>query len=87
MTTREQTDEITSRALALAAICGSILSGEEPEVQGCALADMMTTFLRGHHISGDARSEREMREEMFAQWIETVRKLLLFYDKPPVGTQ
>ena len=87
MTTREQVDEMTSRALALAAVCGSILSGEEPEVQGCALADMMTTFLRGHHIFGDERSEREMREEMFARWIETVRNLLLLYDKPPVGMQ
>ena len=87
MMTREQASGMTNRALALAAICGSILSGEEPEVQGCALADMMATFLRGHRIFGDDRSEREMREEMFAQWIETVRNLLLLYDKPPVGTQ
>jgi hypothetical protein len=87
MVTREQAFELTDRALALAAICGSFLSSEEPEVQGCALADMVATFLRGHRIFGDDRSEREMREEVFAQWIKTVRDLLLLYDKPPVGTQ
>jgi hypothetical protein len=87
MTTREQASEMTSRALAVAAACGSILAREQPEIQGAALADMMAEFLLGHRILGDDRSEREMREEVFAQWIKTVRDLLLLYDKPPVGTQ
>ena len=86
MTTWEQVDG-TSRALALAAACGSILAREGPEIQGAALADMMAEFLRGHRIFGDDRSEREMREEVFRHWIETVRTLMLLYDKPPVGTQ
>ena len=87
MATREQVDGMTSRALALAAVCGSILAREGPEIQGAALADMMAEFLRGHRIFGDERSEHEMREEVFTHWIETVRNLLLLYDKPPVGMQ
>jgi hypothetical protein len=87
MTTQEQAFEMTSRALALAAVCGSILAREEPEIQGAALADMMAEFLRGHRVFGDDRGERELQEEVFRHWIETVRTLMLLYDKPPVGTQ
>ena len=87
MVTREQGEAMTSRALALAAACGAILERERPDIQGAALADMMAEFLRGHQIPGDDRSQHEMREVLFQQWIETVRTLMLLYDKPPVGTQ
>ena len=87
MFTREQAEGMTFRALALAATCGSIFAGEEPEVQGAALADMMAVFLRGHRIYGDDRGERELQEDVFQHWIETVRTLMLLYDKPPMGTQ
>jgi hypothetical protein len=87
MTTREQASEKADRALALAALCSVVLAGEEPDEVGAALAETMATFLRGHRIVGDDRSQREMREEVFQHWIKTVRDLMLIYDKPPVGTQ
>jgi hypothetical protein len=87
MTTREQAHELTDRALALAALCGVIFSGEDPDAVGAALAETMATFLRNHHIQGDDRSEREMREAIFEHWIKTVRDLLLIYDKPAGPTQ
>ena len=87
MTTREQAHEMTDHALALAALCGVVFAGEDPNCVGAALAETMCTFLRGHRIPGDRRSEREMREAILEQWVTTVRDLLLIYDKPPVGTQ
>jgi hypothetical protein len=87
MTTREQASEKTDHALALAALCGVVLAGEDPDCVGAALAETMATFLRNHHIQGDDRSEREMREAIFEHWIKTVRDLLLIYDKPAGPTQ
>jgi hypothetical protein len=87
MRTREEASEMTERSLACAALCSVVLRDEEPQVQGAALAEMMRMFLMGHRIPNDPRFEREMRDAVFEQWIDTVRKLLLIYDKPPVGTQ
>lgn len=82
MTTREQAHELTDRALALAAMCRVVFAGEDPDAVGAALAETMATFLHGHRIIGDLRSEHEMREAVFEQWIKTVRDLVLIYDKP-----
>ena len=87
MTTREQAHELTDRALALAAMCGVVFSGEHPDCVGAALAETMATFLRNHKIINDPRGEHEMREAVFEQWIKTVRDLLLIYDKPAGPTQ
>jgi hypothetical protein len=82
MTTREQAHELTDRALALAAMCGVVFSGEDPDAIGAALASTMATFLHGHKIVDDPRGEHEMREAILEQWIKTVRDLVLIYDKP-----
>jgi hypothetical protein len=87
MTTREQAHELTDRALALAGMCHVVFAGEHPDCVGAALAETMATYLRNHHIFGDDRSEREMRDAVFEQWIKTVRDLLLIYDKPAGPTQ
>jgi hypothetical protein len=87
MTTREQAYEKTDHALALAALCAVVLSGEDPNVVGVALAETMATFLRNHKIVGDPRGEHEMREAILEEWIKTVRDLVLIYDKPMGPTQ
>jgi hypothetical protein len=87
MTTREQAMEQTDRALALAAMCGVVFSGEHPLCVGAALAEVMATFLRNHKIVDDPRGEDAMREAVFQHWIKTVRDLLLIYDKPAGPTQ
>jgi hypothetical protein len=81
MTTRAEAHERAERALALAAMCGVVFSGEDGDVVGAALAETMSIFLRNHRIVGDDRSQREMRDAVFEQWIKTVRDLLLIYDK------
>jgi hypothetical protein len=87
MTTREQAHEKTDHALALAALCGVVFAGEDPDCIGAALADVMATFLRNHKMIGDPRGEREMREAILEQWVKTVRDLVLIYDKPAGPTQ
>lgn len=87
MRTREEAKEMTDRTLAIAALGHVLFDGEEAEVVGAALAQMMAIFLRDHRIAGDTRSEREMRNEIFDQWIKTVRDLLLVHEKAPVGMQ
>lgn len=82
MTTREQAHELTDRALALAAMCGVVFAGEDPDAVGAALASTMATFLRGHRIVDDPRGEYEMREAILEQWIKTVRDLVLIHDMP-----
>lgn len=73
------------RALMLAVLGGSVLAGEDPEVQGAALAEMMATFLRGHRIVDGSADENEMRETMLTQWLKTVRELLLLHSQPCGG--
>jgi len=79
--------EQTDRALALAAMCGVVFSGEDPLCVGAALAEVMATFLRHHKIVDDPRGEHEMREVILDQWVKTVRDLVLIYDKPAGPTQ
>jgi hypothetical protein len=53
-----------------------ILSGRQPEVVGGALADLFSILLAGHFIAGDPAATADLREQMIAQWLETVRKLI-----------
>jgi hypothetical protein len=75
------------RAMMLAALGGAVLAGEDPEVIGAALAEMMATFLRGHQIVGDTSNEHDMRETMLTQWVKTVRELMLIHGRPCGGEQ
>jgi len=83
----EEAADRSGRALALAALCGMVFAGEDGEVVGVALADLMSTFLRNHQMPGNPRGEREMRDAVFENWIGTVRNLVLLYDKALGGTQ
>jgi hypothetical protein len=75
------------RAMVIAAMGGAVLSGEDPEVQGAALAEMMVTFIRGHRIVGDSSCEHDMHETILTHWIKTVRELLLIHGRPCGGAQ
>lgn len=76
MSEASQAFKETARALAIAHMCGMVLRGEGPGVQGAALAELMSTFLRGHQIPNDPKGERELREVMLQQWCKTVRELV-----------
>jgi hypothetical protein len=49
-----------------------LLAGHSPEVQGAALADLLALFLAGYQGPGAA----EVREELLALHVETVRGLI-----------
>ena len=87
MRTDEEARAMTERTMALAALGGVIFSDELPEVVGAAMAEMMSIFLRSHVIANDPRTEHEMREAVFEQWIATVRNLVLIRDRPAGGMQ
>lgn len=52
------------------------LKGRPPSVQGAALAEALASWLSGHQVPCDPRSERELRESMLQMHISMVRKLL-----------
>ena len=87
MRTDEEARALTERTMALAALGGVIFSDELPEVVGAAMAEIMSIFLRSYVIADDPRSEHEMREAVFEQWIATVRNLVLIRDRPAGGMQ
>jgi hypothetical protein len=47
---------------------GKLLRGREPQVQGAVLADLLATFLAGHHPM--------LRETMFALHVDVVEDLI-----------
>ena len=48
---------------------GELLAGKHPGLQGCALASALALWLMGHE-------DAEVREQLLAQHIETVRALM-----------
>ena len=75
--------EAASRALALSKQIKPLLAGQGPDLQAAALADLVSVWLAGH--------PKALREELFSDWIATVRQLLpvsiaeIFGNEPPPG--
>jgi len=59
--------ERARRGLNLAERIYPILRGQEPDLVGAALADVVALWIAGH--------APDLREEMFRQWIRTTRQL------------
>jgi len=51
------------------------LAGKPPEIQGAVLCDLLAIFLAGH-----PPEPPELREEVLSMHIETMRKLVDWYD-------
>jgi hypothetical protein len=66
----------------MAAVTGMVdrmrrhLAGHRPELQGAALADLLATWLAGHHIEGDARATNRLRTTILSMHVETVREMV-----------
>ena len=58
----------TTRVETLSNRIKPLLAGHEPEVQGAALADLVSIFFAGHHPA--------LREESIELWVETMRDLI-----------
>ena len=65
-----------ARVVAMVALIRRHLAGEPPEMQGAALADLLSTWLAGHHVAGDADATRNLRAELLAKHCQTVRELV-----------
>jgi hypothetical protein len=73
MTTPKRVAKMSREATALSGQIGKkYFAGRDPEVVGAALADLMAIFLASH--VGDGKDE--LREELLALHVETVRKLI-----------
>jgi hypothetical protein len=62
--------------VALVAILRPLLAGRAKEVQGAALADLVSIWLAGHVIRGDPAATERWRKDVLAMHVETVRLLL-----------
>lgn len=67
MTTKGSTTRDTRLALKIAERCKPFLRGHTPEVQGAALAELLSLFLAGH--------VPELRETILDMHIKVVRDL------------
>jgi hypothetical protein len=64
-----------SEAMAIIDQIRPLLAGRAPEVQGVVLADLLATWLAGHHVAGDEDATHKMRAEILTMHCTNVRKL------------
>lgn len=68
-------------AIAMAAVIGNrFFSGQDPEVIGACLADLMSIFLHNHQIPDDLARQERLREQILTTWCDTVRQLVAAQD-------
>lgn len=65
---RQSMHDLMLEALALANAMRPLLAGRGPEVQGAALADLVSIFFAGHHPA--------LREEAIEAWVQCMRDLI-----------
>lgn len=53
-----------------------LLAGRPAEVQGAALADLLATWLAGHHVQGNRVATNGLRNTLLTMHVEMVRKLV-----------
>jgi hypothetical protein len=55
-------------------LIGPILHGQNPVIQGAALADLFAMWIAGHFDTEGHTAE--LREQIIADWMHTVRRLI-----------
>ena len=65
--------QLATRSIALAQSIKPLLAGKGPEAQGAALADLVATWLAGHHP--------DLRQEIFREWQDAVSRLVPVNEK------
>lgn len=53
-----------------------ILSGQQPELIGCVLADLTATWIAGHFVYSSNEGTREWREVLLRLHVEAVQAIL-----------
>ena len=64
----------------LAKRCYPIFKGQDPDIQGAALVDLVARHLAGHVAVGDEEATAAMRERLLAALIDAVRQLVPIVD-------
>jgi hypothetical protein len=52
-----------------------LLRGQQPELQGAVLAELLSIWLAGHVVRGDAQATQQLRAELLAKHCSVVRQL------------
>jgi hypothetical protein len=66
-------EQSPGRAMLIEDACAAILAGEDPGVQGAAIASLLACWLAGH--------EPEIRDRLIEAHIRAVREMVPLYDK------
>ena len=64
----------------LAKRCYPIFKGQDPDIQGAALVDLVARHLAGYVAIGDAEATAQMRELMLEAFIIAVKQLVPIVD-------
>jgi hypothetical protein len=67
------------------AIGNQVFAGQQPQIIGAVLAELMSRLLLNHQIPDDLKRETELREEILTMWCETVRALVAVQTAPPAS--
>jgi hemerythrin len=62
--------------VALVAQLRPLLASKPSEIQGAALADLLSIWLAGHVIRGDHKATKRLRDKVLNIHIEIVRRLI-----------
>jgi hypothetical protein len=73
-------EEEEEEVLKIAALIKPLLAGKEPQVQSAVLAELLSIWLAGHFVEGDAEQTRELRSELLANHCMLVRQLVMVND-------
>lgn len=76
-TRRLASPQQTALVMSLATAIGNhALSGQDPEIIGAVLAELMATFLLNHKIPADLKAQTALREDILNEHCKTVRELV-----------
>lgn len=60
---------------------GSLLEGQDPDVAGAALADLMATLLAAHFSKSGAKQTKKLRAYLLKEWVRTIEGLIPVNEK------
>jgi hypothetical protein len=73
---KDEADDLTERARAVAQACFPLLAHHGSEVQGAALGELVALHIAGHIIPGDRARTESMRAMVLEQFVSLVKDLV-----------
>jgi hypothetical protein len=56
-----------------------LLAGKHPEVQGCALHDLVALWIAGHFVLDDPGETSRVRDDLLRMHCDQIREMVAFY--------